>query len=312
MTYKNGNHLTTIYNDGTRIRRSKDKYFTYDFPENIDIKINNRCDFGCPFCHEGSEKDGKLSDLSSIIKNKKSFIYSLQPGTEVAIGGGNIFESLDLFSFLKTLKDLGIIVNITVKYAHAIEHCKKLSTLSALGIINGIGISMPESYVSNELLETIDSLGNNVVLHYIAGIATKDSFNSIHNRKILFLGYKELRRGVEYKQSHKVEEKIEELKNSLNDISKDNVLCFDELALNQLDVKKVLNITDKEYDLLYQGNDESVVDNEGNIITPTMYIDLVENKVARMSTAPFDKRRTFDPLNSDIRELFKLSIEDYR
>ena len=42
-TYTNGNHKVTIYSDGTKIKETIDPkadHFTYDFPENFDIKIN--------------------------------------------------------------------------------------------------------------------------------------------------------------------------------------------------------------------------------------------------------------------------------
>lgn len=45
-TYKNGNHRVTICDDGTKIKETFDPdadHFTYDFCENFDIHINNRC-----------------------------------------------------------------------------------------------------------------------------------------------------------------------------------------------------------------------------------------------------------------------------
>lgn len=52
--YINGNFRTTILSDGTKIRETEDDEFIPDHVENMDIKITNYCDMGCPFCHEGS------------------------------------------------------------------------------------------------------------------------------------------------------------------------------------------------------------------------------------------------------------------
>lgn len=107
--YRNGNYITTILSDGTRIRETNDDEFIPDHAENMDIKITNCCSMSCPFCHEGSTKDGKHGD----ILNEK-FIETLHPYQECAIGGGNILEHPDLIPFLKKLKEKKVIANITV------------------------------------------------------------------------------------------------------------------------------------------------------------------------------------------------------
>ena len=53
-SYTNGNFRTAIFEDGTKIRETNDDEFQAAFAENMDIKITNYCDMGCPFCHEGS------------------------------------------------------------------------------------------------------------------------------------------------------------------------------------------------------------------------------------------------------------------
>lgn len=39
--YNNGNYTVEIYNDGTKIRETKEEDFIASFPENIDLKITN-------------------------------------------------------------------------------------------------------------------------------------------------------------------------------------------------------------------------------------------------------------------------------
>ena len=45
--YQNGNYTVKIYEDGTKIRENDLDFFESEFPENIDIKITNRCNMGC-------------------------------------------------------------------------------------------------------------------------------------------------------------------------------------------------------------------------------------------------------------------------
>ena len=69
--YINGNHSVVIFEDGTKVKSTghwekntknganvwvedDQDHFTYDFPENFDIKITDYCDGGCIYCHENS------------------------------------------------------------------------------------------------------------------------------------------------------------------------------------------------------------------------------------------------------------------
>lgn len=42
--YRNGNTLTTIYDDGTKTHFAKADNFRFEFPESHDISISQRCD----------------------------------------------------------------------------------------------------------------------------------------------------------------------------------------------------------------------------------------------------------------------------
>ena len=83
--YRNGNYDVYLFDDGTKIRHRPDEVpddqqMIPAFPESIDLKISNRCDIGCPQCHEKSVPNGELADLNDPILN------TLQAGTELAIG----------------------------------------------------------------------------------------------------------------------------------------------------------------------------------------------------------------------------------
>ena len=286
--YKNGNYITTILSDGTRIRETNDDEFIPDHAENMDIKITNACSAACPFCHEGSTKDGKHGD----ILNEK-FIDTLYPFQECAIGGGNILEHPDLIPFLEKLKEKKVIANITVNQIHFEKEQELIKKLVDERLIYGLGVSLVKP--TEKFINLIKQYPNAVV-HVINGVLTESDVKAMENKnlKILILGYKHLRRGNEYFEHER--ERIEANQNwlyeNLDDITyKFKVVSFDNLAIDQLNVKRLMS--DKEWDEFYQGDDGS----------STYYIDMVERKFARSSTAPFDKR--YDLLDS-VDEMFKV------
>lgn len=296
-TYKNGNHFTTIYPDGTRIRETinpNDDKLTYDFPENFDICITKYCDAGCPYCHEGATKSGKHGDILNL-----KFIDSLVPGTEVAIGGGDALSHPDLREFLIKLKDKGVIPNITVNQFHIDKNKDLIRSFIDEKLIYGIGVSLTDSSNMRDL-EIINSFGENAVIHTIAGILSEKDLPFLKNKKVLILGYKKLRRGESF-FSKEVENNIVWLKENLAKIKKDiRLISFDCLAIKQLDPKKAFNISDENWEILFQGDDYSEA-------ASTLYIDAVNMEVARSSTHELSDRIKFSYNDDDIRCLFQLS-----
>jgi organic radical activating enzyme len=265
--YQNGNYTVKIYNDGTKIRETNDDVFVASFPECIDLKITNNCDMGCPYCHEDSKLDGKHGD----ILNTK-IIDTIRPFTELAIGGGNPLSHPDLILFLKTLKSKNIIANMTVNQNHFVSHQDLIRYLVKNDLIKGLGVSLVE--VNNEFINTITQYPN-AVIHIINGITTLNDFKKLynHNLKILILGYKEIRRGKEY-YSPKVEVTKNDIYKNINEIINGfKVVSFDNLAIKQLDLKRIF--TQKDWDEFYMGDDGQY----------TMYIDLVEEEYALSSTS---------------------------
>ena len=289
--YKNGNVITTIYSDGTKERFTYDDEFRPTFAENMDIKICNRCDRGCPWCHEGSTPDGKLGD----IMNEK-FIATLHPYQEVALGGGNVLEHPDLIPFLYKLRDRKVVPNITLNQKHFEDTIDLVDDLISKKLIYGLGISL-----ENPTMEFIEKVKRfpNAVVHVINGVVYPLQISRMVDRelKILILGYKSLRRGAKWiDQGRKyIIENQNWLKEELPDlISRFKVVSFDNLAIEQLAIKERWNeFSDKPWDEFYAGDDG----------TATYYIDMVERKFARSSTADFDKR--YDLLD-DVDEMFKV------
>ena len=286
--YRNGNFVTTILSDGTKIRETKDDEFIPSFAENMDIKLTNKCDGGCAWCHEGSSTNGKHGD----ILNEK-FVDTLHPYQEVALGGGNILSHPDLIPFLQKLKEQKVIANMTVNQIHFEKKQELIKKLVDEKLIYGLGVSLVNP--TKHFIELIKQYPN-AVIHVINGVLKSSDIKALENNdlKMLILGYKHLRRGNEYFETEQddIETKQRWLYKNLEDIiQKFKVVSFDNLAIEQLDVKRLL--TQEEWDEFYMGRDGSM----------TYYIDMVERKFAQSSTAPFDKR--YDLLDS-VDDMFKI------
>lgn len=285
--YKNGNFTTKIFSDGTKVRETDDDEFIPAFAENMDIKITNYCDMGCKFCHEGSMVGGKHGD----ILNAK-FIETLHPYQEVALGGGDVTSHPDLIPFLHKLKDRRVIANITVNQKHFEERQGLIKYLVDENLIYGIGVSLVNP--TDSFIQLIKQYPN-AVIHVINGILKPEDIEKLsdNNLKLLILGYKQLRRGNEYLSSNTqsvLAKQIWLAKNLPWIVEKFNTVSFDNLAIEQLNVQRLLS--KEEWDEFYMGDDG----------TMTYYIDMVEQKFARSSTAPFHKR--YDLLDS-VDTMFK-------
>ena len=273
--YKNGNYTVTMLEDGTKIRRTEEDEFIPDHAENMDIKICNKCSMQCDFCHEGSTPDGKLGD----IMNEK-FINTLYPHQEVAIGGGNVLEHPDLIPFLHKLKELKVIANITVNQVH-FEHSQELiKKLVDEKLIYGLGVSLVNP--TQEFVNLIKQYPT-AVIHVINGILKPTDIEMLqdNNLKILILGYKHIRRGDDFYLTNRndiVRKQKWLYENLENIVGKFKVVSFDNLAINQLNVRRLMS--QEEWDEFYMGDDSEF----------TYYIDMVERKFAKSSTAPMDQR----------------------
>lgn len=290
--YKNGNYSVRILADGTKIRETEDDEFIPAFAENMDIKISNYCDIGCKFCHEGSTRNGKHGD----ILNQK-FIETLHPYQEVALGGGDATSHPDLIAFLHKLKDRKVIVNMTVNQRHFEQKQELISKLVDEKLIYGLGVSLVNP--TDEFISLIKQYPN-AVIHVINGVLKPSDIEvlSDKNLKMLILGYKQLRRGNEwYAEDHEnIMVKQMWLKENLSEIINHfNIVSFDNLAIEQLEVQRLMS--KEEWDEFYMGDDG----------TMTYYIDMVERKFARSSTASFDKR--YDLLDS-VDEMFQKIVSE--
>ena len=285
--YKNGNYFVDLYEDGTKVRYNDLDNLTPEFVESMDCKITNKCPMGCPMCHEKSTPDGEHGDIMNA-----EFIDKLRPGTEMAIGGGAVTGHPDLIPFLKKLKSIGVIPSITVNQREYKDNFDLVNRLVEEKLIYGLGVSFTS--FDDEFWDNAIKNNPNLVVHLIAGIHGGDVFDYFTNKgaKILILGYKNFGRGHDLleRASTIIQLQIDWLKNNLQELlSKYDVISFDNLAIEQLDVKSVL--TDEQWKKFYQGDDG----------THTMYVDLVKKQFAKTSTST--ERH---PLLNNIDDMFKI------
>lgn len=285
-TYKNNDYFVTLMDDGTKIRFNNSDSFNPEKPESMDLKITNKCNMGCNFCHEDSSPNGKHGDILNL-----PFIDTLLPYTEIAIGGGNPLTHPDLVPFLEKLKERKLIANITFNQYHFMDNVDFIQELVDNNLVYGIGVSM--MYASDKFVECVSKFPN-AVIHIINGIVSIDDLKMLanHNLKILILGYKEFRRGRQMysRQSTVIDNMKSVLYDALSTIIDDewfDVVSFDNLAIKQLEPKRLMS--EEQWDRFYMGDDGSF----------TMYVDAVERKFAKSSTST----ERYDLLD-DIKPMF--------
>ena len=269
--YKNGNYTVVILQDGTKIRKTNDDEFIPSFAENCDVKITDKCSIGCPWCYEGCTKEGKHGDLF-----KYKFIETLHPYTEMALNGNDLNHP-QLEEFLNFLKTKKVFANITVHQKQFINNYDFIKRLIDNKLIYGVGISY--NHYNQDFINKIKEIPN-AVLHTINGILSEDDINKLkgNNLKVLVLGYKYLQRGISYSDDNQyiIDKNWKYLKEELPKIIANNyfqLISFDNLSLNQLDVKRLLS--DKDWEEFYMGDDGKY----------TFYIDMVKGEFSKNSIA---------------------------
>jgi len=292
ITYKNGNYLVVIQEDGTKIRTSVDSCFIPRYPESIDLKITNWCDMNCPMCHEKSGKDGKHANLEEIA----SLTRNLPEGIEFAIGGGDPLSHPDIVEFICFLDSRGIIPNVTInsnhlsRYKNVIDNLIKHDKIKGIGVSYDIAIPLEAYWAANTY--------QNVVIHLILGIHTtkdlKEIFDNVSHAKVLILGYKKIGRGKDF-YSPEVAKNILGWYYRIHEFFgyKSKVIAFDNLSIEQLNLKRFFN--EKNWNGFYQGNDGQF----------TFYVDLVKREYAISSTSgvsySIEQDNTFESMFQNIR-----------
>lgn len=313
-SYLNGNYLVFYNSNNQQIKRCLriNEDFKADFPDSIDLKITNKCNYNCPYCHENSISNGESFNFKNTIK-----ILEQLPRVpiEIAIGGGNVLDIPDdTLKLITWCNDYGFKTRITInqrdieRFEYKVPRVKTEDPTSEKSVINnigdyvdGIGISLVPDllpkfekninyrrsiFFHNEegykIANTI--FHKNIVYHIIAGLFPIDKLKMILDGQcmkflgnLLILGYKQFGRAANTelpKSLPEFEMVVKEfISKSRNDYMNIFNIAFDNLALEQLHMKEF--ICEDEWDSLYLGK-------EG---TCSMYIDAVNETYAKSSTS---------------------------
>ena len=274
VQYQNGNYNVYLnLENGTMVRKSDGDVLRPKFPDSMDVKITNRCDRGCAWCHEKSTPHGKEAKFDKLV----SFAQSLPKYTQLAIGGGNVLSYSRLEEFLDICKTQELVPSITVNQKHFEDEFEQLKYLCGTKKIYGLGVSLEN--VSDDFIDKVSQFPNAVV-HIIAGIVTEEQLRQLanHHLKILVLGYKVFGRGKKYfddfgKQVFYNLLSFRCLFQEMLDNKWFQNIAFDNLALRQLKIKDFLSL--EQWKTFYMGDDG----------VTTMYVDMVNEQFARCSTA---------------------------
>ena len=274
IEYQNGGELVTIYKDGTK-NRVKLSDSPPVFPETIDLKITDYCNAGCKFCHENSTMKGVHANHLALM----AIVDGFHPGMEIAIGGGNPMDYPQLEELLLKMKTKFLIPNITINELHFYKNVEKLKAWQEAGLLYGVGVSccnLQSDYEEAPL--------KNMVYHHILNVTDFSRYSrnrNIHpsHKKILVLGYKDIRRGAEWKKKKSFEQLnangLSKTIHYINKMLRDGyTVAFDNLAIEQLNLLNRMSSSMKEE--FYMGDDGS----------HSMYIDAVNLRYSTTSRNP--------------------------
>lgn len=166
--------------------------------------------------------------------------------------------------------------NMTVNQIHFERYFDTIKDWIDKKLIYGLGISLRKP--TYEFIDMVKQIPN-AVIHVINGIVSMPDLDTLagNGLKILILGYKNLRRGESYYESHN--ESVLGLQEDLNRYlfpeiighSWFDVVSFDNLAIEQLHVKE--HMSKEEWNSFFMGEDGDY----------TFYIDMVEGMFAKDS-----------------------------
>jgi hypothetical protein len=318
----NGNELLWVGSDGTKMRICTENSPRPEYPDTIDLKVTDRCRNNCAFCYENSTPQGANGHLDY------PFLKTIPRFVELAVGGGNPWS----FPELERVTELTDIVNITLHendWFRIMEHTCGDFEEAPLDKFRAIGISLTGEHTFDEIMKCYgygsdkrpyrryDALPHDqpvfvhhvwsddcmechdteLVFHIVYGVAGRELVESMYDKgvKLLILGFKSKGRGINFQnqERERLERNQKWLYENLEEAVRHfSVVSFDNLALEQLDVRRL--VSESDWNRYFMGEDG----------THSMYIDLVKGEFGISST---DERRW--PVMDDIRDMFRVVRE---
>jgi hypothetical protein len=264
MKYINGNAEITLQENGTRIIEYEDE-LKLDYPTNVDIRVSTSCSFAdniCKaFCYESALVNGKDCDYEAL----KQKLIGLPKGIELAIGCNHFTENL--YQFLDWCNQQEYICNLTINQGHINRDFELIEKAITNNLVKGLGISYRKELKWIGPQYILDY--SNTIFHIIVGI---DSFNDVMSlkdkgvKKLLCLGEKNVGfnqgkvnlQSINHKEWYWWVAKL---------FSEFEVVSFDNLALEQLNIKRFFN--DKNWDIFNQGEYSFYIDAVNQTFAPS-------------------------------------------
>ena len=256
-----------------------------EIPENIEVKITNKCKNNCPFCYTNSTPDGEHADIEPIIE----YFYpsfGIRGLPYAVFGGGNPIEHPEIFELINEFVDKfdDKRVGMTLKDTDLVETNIKLDGIIAR--LFSIGISYSDKEALRKALENVFTINPKIYvgIHVINGIHNEENIKEIEevieNVKvkndiishcaIIVLGFKQKGRAKDWKFKNTI---------SLDRLFKSSIynIGFDTLGYEQLKVKDyIFERNDSEWDAWREWIDLAYLGQDGEY---SMYLDAVEWKI---------------------------------
>lgn len=210
-------HVWTLYNaeSGARVTvdfsaKSTDGLYTpwenldVKFPWLVDLKITNKCSWGCAFCYQGSVPGGAEASLEDVFTVAKS----LRDGRcfEVAIGGGEPTEHPNFLAILRAFSRVGVTPNFTTRDVTWVQsHVQELNDVG----VRAVAVSVDNQDQAACLAAAMGGMPNRefqVHAQIIDGITSdvckvREALD-VAGVEVTLLGYKSINRGSLVKPPH--------------------------------------------------------------------------------------------------------------
>lgn len=172
-------------------------------PELVDIKITDACPYGCAFCYQGSTRDGKEADWTTLRETIEALGITGLGVFEIAIGGGEPTGSKHFNSVIDLAIENMIVPNITT---FAVDWLLEERKVEAANRCGGIGVSVHSADDLSKWHKINGAVtGPSVVAQHVYGTRPADETASIistcleNGIHLLLLGYKSVGFGEQFK-----------------------------------------------------------------------------------------------------------------
>ena len=197
--------LFNVYN-GAKVRfgTGADNYTKSNVPELVDLKVTDKCSFGCKFCYQGSTPEGKHGSFFTA----GTIIEALADlGTfEIAIGGGEPTEYVAFPQIIGKIYDMGMIPNFTTNSDEWLKNRGLVEMIKKCCGSIGVSVNTVKDVEKYKSIKKAMSWHVSVNAQVVVGAHTPKAMTRIVDKlrecdaDVLFLGWKNMGRGETFKQ----------------------------------------------------------------------------------------------------------------